>query len=677
MKSIDSFIHAPLYPPSPVIWGVPTMFDASPLERTAVERERERERAHTHQHLRHRRGLRLRLPLLLGRLPTHGLEPPRSIGPIDNLVGDHQPGPRRSLHGIQIILVRVRSRQEEILHVGRLRRTMLILPGLFSIEGLSQFDDVGPGAVEFLRGRKEGMKLIDAILHDPIVRSRKGPFVEHGLNETPLPLLVIFSGTGEGQIGEAGEFGVGRIQEVVDAGAPSVRLIPGDVHHETVVVHFGHPSVEPHLHGGDGDAFQVINVIEHGIFAERFREDLLDSGNVEGGDDDVEFSQFVVRADANARDAGGLPVVVDVVLEIATPRAQINLDVPFLQIFQNGIVQVRLGAALEHAEHGRLGADREQHEDGQHASRGNVIAIDEPQRVRDGVPHAIEGSSGSSQLSEPFREGHIVEIADHVHPPVEIEEGPHDRAGTEADGVVELIDRLQLFRLEEGLKSRDGRPYGELKIEGSQMSALVHEGMNVFLQSQRLLEFAGALHDTEQVVIASEEHVQSHLDVIPVLIDPRADLPPDERTQFEHFDVVPGVGQIHGGDHAGEARADDSDLEPFGVRPSGAVPRSSHEIFVQEGIVSDLFLRPGRFDQFVDGVGGRLDGRGGGMEGGGGGGAGGAGDDGAGSKGGGGGEGRDGGGSREGGRGQDGRRCGGEAHHSLLLLLLFLWLSFF
>jgi len=42
--------------------------------------------------------------------------------------------------------------------------------------------------------------------------------------------------------------------------------------------------------------------------------------------------------------------------------------------------------AVEHAQHARIGLGRKELEDGQHAPRTDVVAVQESQRVRNGVP---------------------------------------------------------------------------------------------------------------------------------------------------------------------------------------------------------------------------------------------------------------------------------------------------
>ena len=57
------------------------------------------------------------------------------------------------------------------------------------------------------------------------------------------------------------------------------------------------------------------------------------------------------------------------------------------------------------------------------------------------------------------------------------------------------------------------------------------------LQPQGLLEDAQAAHDPKEVVVAAEEYVQPHLDVVPILVDPRADLAAHEAAGLEDLDL--------------------------------------------------------------------------------------------------------------------------------------------
>ena len=75
-------------------------------------------------------------------------------------------------------------------------------------------------------------------------------------------------------------------------------------------------------------------------------------------------------------------------------------------------MEIRLGRPVEHPQHRRFGANREQHKNGEHAPRANVVAVNEPQSIRDGVPHPIDRPARTAEAREPLGERDVVEVAD-------------------------------------------------------------------------------------------------------------------------------------------------------------------------------------------------------------------------------------------------------------------------
>ena len=274
-------------------------------------------------------------------------------------------------------------------------------------------------------------------------------------------------------------------------------------------------------------------------------------------------------------------------------------------------MQVGLRAPLQHSEDAGLGPDGEEHEDGEHAAGRDVVAVNEAEGVRDGVPHPVEGAALATELGEPFGESDVVEVADHIHATVEVEQGAHDGTGTQAESVVDLVWDLELLSLGEGLKTRDGGTNRELEVEGPELSALVDEGVDMVLNAKAVVERFRALHDAEKIVIAPKEHVESHFNVVAVAVEPGADLAADVGSYLEHLDVVAGIGQIHGGHHTGEAGANDTDLELLLVLLPGTGNRALHEVGIEEGVVSDLLLGAIRGERLVDARGGHAEGGGG------------------------------------------------------------------
>ena len=68
--------------------------------------------------------------------------------------------------------------------------------------------------------------------------------------------------------------------------------------------------------------------------------------------------------------------------------------------------------ALQHAQDGGLCPHGEELEDGEHASGGGVVAVQEAQGVADRVPHALDRSPRAAFGDEPVREGHVIQVAD-------------------------------------------------------------------------------------------------------------------------------------------------------------------------------------------------------------------------------------------------------------------------
>mmetsp|Transcript_14299 Transcript_14299/g.28536 ORF Transcript_14299/g.28536 Transcript_14299/m.28536 type:complete len:510 (-) Transcript_14299:355-1884(-) len=481
------------------------------------------------------------------------------IGSHHNLVGYHKPRPGGPLHRIQVVLVGVGSGKEEIGNGRRLRRPVLVLSSLLLVEGLAEFHHAGPRNLEPLRGGEEVVELRDGVLDNFFVGTLESSGVEHRLDERSLPLLVVFPGGGEREVGKTGEFRVSRVEKVVDACPPSARLVPRDVHQPFKVLHLGDPSVETEHDRGDRYRLELVDVVKHGVFPEVFWQHLLNARHVEGSNDRVELPHLVAGSHLDPSDVAGHTFLVRVVDDVFASGLEVDLDPPVVEIFEDRVVQVRLRRPLEHPEHARLRPDGEEHEDGEHGPRGNCVTVDEPQGVGDGIPHAVERTAAPTQLREPLRERNVVELPDHVHSPVEVHQRAHNGGGAEPHRIVELVHDAQLLRPGEGLESVERRPDGELEVELPGAPPAVDEGVRVLLQPQ-VVERAGPAHDAEEVVVAAEEDVETLFDVVPVAVHPARHLAPDEGPDLEHLHLVARVGEIHCGDHAGESASDDADF---------------------------------------------------------------------------------------------------------------------
>lgn len=84
--------------------------------------------------------------------------------------------------------------------------------------------------------------------------------------------------------------------------------------------------------------------------------------------------------------------------------------------------------------------------------------------------------------------------------------------------------------------------------------------MIVDLQSEGRVEDTQAPENSEEVVVAPEKHVQAHLDVVAIFVLPAPDFASHERPRLENFNLVPGLGKVHGCDHPRQPPPDNTDL---------------------------------------------------------------------------------------------------------------------
>merc|ERR1719232_784120 len=56
-----------------------------------------------------------------------------------------------------------------------------------------------------------------------------------------------------------------------------------------------------------------------------------------------------------------------------------------------------------------------------------MVAINKPKRIRNRIPHSIQGSTTTTQLSEPFRERDIIQLPNHIHSSIEVEQSSYNR----------------------------------------------------------------------------------------------------------------------------------------------------------------------------------------------------------------------------------------------------------
>mmetsp|Transcript_64716 Transcript_64716/g.144581 ORF Transcript_64716/g.144581 Transcript_64716/m.144581 type:complete len:286 (-) Transcript_64716:294-1151(-) len=240
------------------------------------------------------------------------------ISPGDDLISDHEARPGGTLHRVQVVLVSVRSRQEEVFNRRGLGRAVLVLSRLLPIERLTQLNNRRPGALELPGGGEETVCLLDGIGDDLLLGTGEGSLVEDRLHQRALALLVVVGGGGERKIRKAREFRIGGVQQVVDPPRAAIRLVSSDVHHTLDALHLRHPTIEAELDGGDGNALEVVDVVEHGVLAKVLREHLLDARHVNRSHDNVKLlgDLPVCTSHFDTRYASRLALSIDLVHEI-------------------------------------------------------------------------------------------------------------------------------------------------------------------------------------------------------------------------------------------------------------------------------------------------------------------------------------------------------------------------
>ena len=84
--------------------------------------------------------------------------------------------------------------------------------------------------------------------------------------------------------------------------------------------------------------------------------------------------------------------------------------------------------------------------------------------------------------------------------------------------------------------------------------------MRVNLEPQRRVENPETPENPKEIVVASEKHVQSHLDVVPVLVLPAPHLTPHERPRLEYLHLVTCLRKVHRRDHPRQPAPDNANF---------------------------------------------------------------------------------------------------------------------
>ena len=162
---------------------------------------------------------------------------------------------------------------------------------------------------------------------------------------------------------------------------------------------------------------------------------------------------------------------------------------------------------------------------------------------------------------EPVFKADAIEVADHRHGALVIDQAAHDRAGAQGQGIAQLVDPVELGGGEEGLEAVEGGADREAEIELAQVAALVHKQVGVVF-GQQVVEGAHLAQQGKQVGVVEEEDMQPHLDVVAALIDPAAHLAAHERPGLVQVHLVAGIDQINRRRQTGQTRTHDGDPHP-------------------------------------------------------------------------------------------------------------------
>ena len=185
---------------------------------------------------------------------------------------------------------------------------------------------------------------------------------QHALQQRTHPLLAVIGGAGQGQIGEAAEVGICRVEEVVEAS--------GMGHIAAVGLGFGRvpklgdPAVVTELHRGHRHRIELVDGIELGVLAPGLGQEPLDARHIAGRQIGIRFDANVAvgGSQAEASDPGALE------MDLTHPVAQVQFGAALLDVIEDGTGEPAVGGTLEQVELGGLGFRGKHHEDGEHAA---------------------------------------------------------------------------------------------------------------------------------------------------------------------------------------------------------------------------------------------------------------------------------------------------------------------
>ena len=185
-------------------------------------------------------------------------------------------------------------------------------------------------------------------------------------------LLAVILWAGQGQVSEAAEVGIRRVEEVVETGGP--LEIAAALLGPSPIAQLGHPAVVAQLHGGHRYRLEAMDVVEEFMAAPVLGDQALDAGHITGRQIDIGLHLAVPLRGAK-RQSGhpglGLPGCRWdlLVMDGRDAVAQMQAGTALLDVAEDRTGEPAVGGALEQVELGGFGLGSEHHEDRQHAAR--------------------------------------------------------------------------------------------------------------------------------------------------------------------------------------------------------------------------------------------------------------------------------------------------------------------
>ncbi len=318
----------------------------------------------------------------------------------------------------------------------------------------------------------------------------------------------------------------------------------------------GDPAVVAQLHRGHRDGLEFVDVVELLKAAPALRQQALDAGHVAGRQIGVGFDFHIPLGGAHGQGADAGCAIALLFMDLGDTVTQVQRATAGLDVLQDRPGQPAVGRSLEQVELGRLGARGEHHEDRQHAAGRDGLAVNEPQGVGDGVPHAADAFRTAAMADEPLAEADPIEGADGAHRPLVIHQTANDGAGAQGQGIAQLVHPGQLGGSEKGLQAVEGGTDREAEVQLAQIPALIDEQVGVVLGEQ-VFKGPHLAHQRKQVGVVEEEDMQPHLNVVAPFIHPAAHLAAHEGTGLIEINAVTGIHQIHRCRETGQSCPDD------------------------------------------------------------------------------------------------------------------------